>query len=257
MGNSDRLQFALERLKPGDWELFEEFASSFLSPDYPEIRTMANPSGDGGRDSELFSPAGDRSVVFQYSVAKDWKAKIRKTMKRLAEYFAAAPIRLLIFVSPQEIGANADALKRKLRMEFGYVLDIYDRNWFLERMNNTDAQLLATEKLAEKVVDPIIKERSLSSITIPGMDSEELPMAHLFLSLQVRDQTQGQNLTKASFKAVVLSILRGTNSENKTTRAKIHETACVLLPDSVPGEVTEYIDRALERLSKQSVWPVP
>jgi len=214
---------------------------------------MANPSGDGGRDSELFSPEGDPSVVFQYSVAKDWEAKIRRTAQRLAKYFADDPIKLLIFVSPQEIGAKADALKRELRTNFGFLLDIYDCNWFLERVNNTDAQLLAAEKLAEKVVDPIVRERSLSSITIPGIDSEELPMAHLFLSLQVRDQTQGRNLTKASFKAVVLSILRGTDSENKMAKTKIHETACALLPESVPGEVTAYIDRALERLSKNSV----
>jgi len=133
------------------------------------------------------------------------------------------------------------------------MLDIYDRNWFLERVNNTDAQLLAAEELAEKIVDPIIKGKNLASISIPEIDGEELPIAHLFLSLQVRDQTQGRNLTKTSFEAIVLSILRNTDSENRMARPKIHETACALLPDSVPGEVTRYVDRALKRLTKKSI----
>jgi len=82
----ERLEFALERLKPSDWERFERFASSFLSVDYPDIRTMASLTGDGGRDAELFSPDGDPSVVLQYSVSKDWKNKIAKTAKRLKKY---------------------------------------------------------------------------------------------------------------------------------------------------------------------------
>ncbi len=253
MGLRERLGLALERLKAEDWKLFEEFASDFLSPDYPNIRTMASPSGDGGRDAELFSSESDPSVVFQYSIAPDWKRKIHDTVQRLTTYFSDHQIKLLIFVSPQEIGAKADALKREIYRDSALILDIYDRNWFLERVNNTDAQILAAERLVEKVIDPIIKEHNLTSIRISGLDDQELQMAHLFLSLQVKDHTQGRNLTKASFESIVLSILRDTDSKNRMPRKEIHEKACAILPDDVPDEVIMYVDRALERLTKKSV----
>ena len=53
--NSKQFAFALDRLQPGDWERFEQFASKFLVFDYPSLRSVAAPSGDEGRDSELFS----------------------------------------------------------------------------------------------------------------------------------------------------------------------------------------------------------
>lgn len=63
-----RLSLALERIGPGDWEVFENFASEFLPVEYPALRTTAAPNGDKGRDAELFTIDGVPKVVFQYSV---------------------------------------------------------------------------------------------------------------------------------------------------------------------------------------------
>jgi len=71
--NRNLFKLALERLQPSQWETFEELASSFLAPDFPELRTMAHPSGDGGRDSELFQPDGKPFIACQYSLQKNWK----------------------------------------------------------------------------------------------------------------------------------------------------------------------------------------
>jgi hypothetical protein len=54
--NINLFKLALDRLKPSDWEDFERLASDFLAAEFTNLRTMAHPSGDGGRDSELFSP---------------------------------------------------------------------------------------------------------------------------------------------------------------------------------------------------------
>ena len=80
-----RLQLALERLTFGDWERFERFASEFLAIEMPDLRTVAGPSGDGGRDAELFSPADDPTQVIQYSVSKGWEQKIKGTASRISE----------------------------------------------------------------------------------------------------------------------------------------------------------------------------
>jgi hypothetical protein len=92
-----RLELALKNLKPSDWERFERLASTFLASEWPTIRTMAAAGGDGGRDSELFTPEGSANVVIQYSVQETWPEKIRKTAKRLRETFPDSKI--LVFVS--------------------------------------------------------------------------------------------------------------------------------------------------------------
>lgn len=258
MALAERLEFALERLKPSQWELFERFVSSFLSIDYPDIRTMANSTGDGGRDSELFSPTGNPSVVLQYSVSKDWKKKIAETVKRLKEYIGGDQIQLLIYVSPHVIGAAADTLRKEILSEYGHGLDIYDRTWFVERVNNNDAQILAAENLARQVVDPILLESNIRAASIAGFDTEELQVAHLFLALQVKDSTQDRNLTRASFNAITLSILRKTNSDNRMTRSAIISAAHSLFPDAAQQEVAKYVQEALLRLTKHGDvkhWP--
>jgi hypothetical protein len=82
-----RFALALEQLQPSDWARFEIISSVFLSSEFVKLRTVAAASGDGGRDSELFGPAGDATVMFQYSVSQDWKNKIKKTAKRINEKF--------------------------------------------------------------------------------------------------------------------------------------------------------------------------
>ena len=83
--SQERFLLALGGLKPSDWERFERLASTFLASEWPNVRTMASPGGDGGRDSELFCADGAPNVVIQYSVQLDWAAKIRATTVRLQE----------------------------------------------------------------------------------------------------------------------------------------------------------------------------
>ena len=110
--NVSLFRFALKRLDPSDWEHFERLCSSFLAPEFPNLRTIASPSGDGGRDSELFSPEGKPFIKAQYSVTKDWKLKIRQTTKRLVSTFPET--RILIYMSNQQIGGQADELKSEI-----------------------------------------------------------------------------------------------------------------------------------------------
>ena len=114
--SSQRLELALEKLLPANWERFERFASEFLASEFPDLRTVASPSGDEGRDAELFSPLGDTTQVLQYSVAEDWRTKIRKTATRISETIPSA--QLLIYATNQQIGAEADDLKKELRQKY-------------------------------------------------------------------------------------------------------------------------------------------
>src|SRR6266536_844111 len=104
--NRARFEFALRQLEDGDWERFEHLAASFIASEYASLRTTASPSGDEGRDGFLYSPAGNSSVVLQYSITRRWENKIRHTVKRLNENFK--DIRVLVYVTNQEIGSKGD-----------------------------------------------------------------------------------------------------------------------------------------------------
>ena len=70
--SNDRLKLALSQIKPGDWERFEEFASEFLTSEFPDFRNMATQSGDKGRDGELYNINYSGDVKLQFSVSEDW-----------------------------------------------------------------------------------------------------------------------------------------------------------------------------------------
>src|SRR3546814_10963998 len=60
-----RFEFALEQLGPRHWQLLEELARQFLSVEFPELREMALPTGDKGRDGVLWRPDGDATTAIQ------------------------------------------------------------------------------------------------------------------------------------------------------------------------------------------------
>src|SRR6266542_45019 len=124
-----RFELALDRLPSSSWQQFETLASAFAVIDYPNLRTLASPSGDQGRDGTLYAPGDENNVVLQYSITTSWEEKIRTTAKRVSEEFPE--VRELIYVTNQVIGPNADGIRRKLRQQFNLFLDVWDRSWFL------------------------------------------------------------------------------------------------------------------------------
>src|SRR5829696_4521937 len=149
-----RFELALERLRPAQWERFEQFASEFLVEEYPDLRTLVAPSGDRGRDAKLWSPAGDESIVFQYSLRDDWRAKLREAAATVAKNFPDAEV--LKYATNQVIGAAGDAVVRDIRSEHGLFVDVLDRNWFLDRANASRARETAAESLAMDIADPYL-----------------------------------------------------------------------------------------------------
>ena len=247
----ERLNFTFDNMKPSDWEKFEAFSSAFLASYYPELRTVAKPH-DGGRDSELFSPLGKPQIVFQYSITENWESKIRGTIKRLTtDNPIGKNVIKLIYVTNQKIGASADGIKNEIFNSTNIVLDIYDRNYFLERLSQERIEI--AEALCKKIADPILRSKNLLNTGIQSFDNEELQMAHLFLSLQSEDHSQDKNLTKKVYESIVLSILRETSSLKRKKYKDIIKEAIELLPEHAHNIVKNYIDIALNRLKKRKI----
>ncbi len=79
------------------WRLFEQLAQAFVADEHPSLRPLASMSGDDGMDGGLFLLEDDPSVAVQYSVRKDWAAKIRETRDRLKK--TAPSVHVLIYLT--------------------------------------------------------------------------------------------------------------------------------------------------------------
>lgn len=117
--SSARLDLALQLTKPSDWERFENLASRFLASEFTGLRTVSWPSGDKGRDARLWSPTDDNSIAIQYSVAADWKSKIRSTVVTLRREFGESGVSVLFYMTNQVLPpADVDDLRSELRTKY-------------------------------------------------------------------------------------------------------------------------------------------
>ncbi|MDQ0102986.1 hypothetical protein J2T10_002643 [Paenarthrobacter nicotinovorans] len=242
-----RLKLALEQIQPSDWRLFESFAAEFLVVDYPMLRTTASPSGDGGRDGELFVPDGMPEIGFQYSVTKDWSTKIKQTRSRLKDTFPG--IKRIIYVTNQVIGAGADQLKRELWDEYGVLVDVLDQSYFLERELTNPQRSAASDELSAKLVDPFLASRGVVANVGQALSHDEGRLALLHLTLDRTDGANGRSLTKSCFDSLVLSVLHDTTAENMKTMAEIQSDVAKLVPGGAPRQVADLTTSALNRLS--------
>ena len=253
----ERLQLALERIRPEQWKWFEEFASAFLSTLYPDLRTLASSAGDQGRDAELFSYDGRVHTVLQYSVTQSWNKKIRATAQKISKNLPN--VRVLIYVTNQSILSAADSLKQELLDEHGIVLDVHDMNWFLDRISGVEGREIAAEDLASKIVDPFLASKGVLEHTAPALSKTEYQAALTFLQLQWEDDTREKGLTRLSFQALVRAVLRNTSSESRMSRTAVHEQIMDMFPDHDPGRIKCLTDSALKKLAKRYIryWEKP
>lgn len=247
----ERLQLALERLRPEQWKMFEEFASAFLSSQYPDLRTVASSYGDLGRDGQLFSYGGKVRTVLQYSTQKDWTNKIRKTAKRISE--CLPDTKIMIYVTNQSILSAADSLRRELLEKYELVLDVHDISWFLDRLGGDEHRDIVSENLAKKIVDPYLESKGILEHSAPTLSTTESRAAFTFLQLQLEDDTREKGLTKLSFQALVRAVLRKTRSESRMSRTEIQDRIINIFPNHDSTRVRDLVDSALHKLTKRYI----
>jgi hypothetical protein len=248
--NQSLFKMALERMEPSDWNHFERLCSAFLVSDFPNLRTVASASGDGGRDSELYSHDSMPIVVIQYSIASDWKAKIKTTVKRLSTTFPH--VKMLIYMSNQLIGSQADELKKEIMIK-GIMIDVRDRNWFIERAAIDAIKEGASEELINQIARPYLEGENIIKKQSSPLTSGEARAALIYLGLQWQDDITNKGLTKLSFDALVRAALRHTSSENKIQRSDIHKEIKLAIASNDNDKLSKYIDAALSRLTKRYI----
>ncbi|MET9177908.1 hypothetical protein ABZX88_06725 [Kitasatospora aureofaciens] len=243
----ERLTLALERLDSGEWKTFEGFAADFLAVEYPSLRTMAAPAGDKGRDGQMYLPSEDPKVMVQYSVTSDWSSKIKKTISRLDQNFKG--IHRLIYATSKRIGPDSDELVSSIMRDKGISIDIRDMSWFVDRRNTYPQRVAASEDLCLRIVEPLLRRRSLSSRVAPSLTDSEARLGLLHLSLQNHDEASDKGLTKESFESLTLSALHDSDSQNTLGREEVHRRVASFLPAGHEQQIAGQVDGALARMS--------
>jgi len=246
---SNRFEFALRKIQGDQWQIFENLSSQFLAEEFTELRTLAAPEGDRGRDAHLYAPTDDDSVAIQYSVSSDWAAKITGTVRRLKKSFP--DVAVLIYTSPHAIGARGDSLRKSLRVDAGIHLDIRDRAWFIERESQSPTTIEKASWFTNVVAGEILREEGLIDRTGTVLSGEENRAALLYLVLQREDDDLDRHLTKQCYDALVRAVLRNTDSENRKHRSAIHVEIHAILPSHSETDNVMYVDLALTRMNKR------
>ncbi len=207
-------------------------------------------SGDGGRDSELFSPTTMPLIAAQYSVAANWRSKVRQTAKRIGSELPN--VRILVYMTNQVIGGQADDLKSEL-LKQGLSLDVRDRSWFLERAESNPQRENASLELIDRIARPYLAGESI--IDKPGspLSTNEARAALVYLGLQWQNDATDKGLTKLSFDALVRAALRHTSSENRMTRKAVYDAVSSTLPSADVPTIERLVDSALIRLTKRFI----
>jgi hypothetical protein len=246
--SSNQLRFALEKLSSGDWETFERFCSKFLVPEFPSLRTTATPSGDMGRDAELYINDSEPLTCLQYSVSQDWKTKIEHTVDSIVRNKPECSF--LIYCTSQQIGAKGDKLKNITRQN-KINLDIRDREWFCEREDSYPERQSAANELCDSILPEFLSSKQLANATGTPISEIDGRVALVQLALNAEDRQGDRNLTKASFEALVQAIFTDTSINHTITKDEVIGRISKLVPNGAPRQVKELTLSALQRLSSR------
>ncbi len=229
------------------WRLFEQLAQAFVADEHPSLRPLASMSGDDGMDGGLFLLEDDPSVAVQYSVRKDWAAKIRETRDRLKK--TAPSVHVLIYLTNQDIGPSGTGLKREILQQSSLFLDIRDREWFLANRNAGSRASAEADEFCLRLAGAISGSTGIAQ-QAQALTDLESKAAFVYLNLQWQDDTRDKGLTRLCFEAVIRAILRDTTSEERMPRETVILQARKLLPAHHVDSLRAQVNGALTRLSK-------
>lgn len=122
---ADPIIYCLEQLT--DYSEFEKLCCAILASEtcYPQIDPMGG-TRDGGRDAIVRKDHSGATIVFAFTVRKDWRDKLKFDSKRLKE--TRNKLDKLVFVCTCQLNANEkDDAVRYIHDTYGWQLDLFDQ----------------------------------------------------------------------------------------------------------------------------------
>lgn len=129
-----------------DGSLFERLCTDLLAREgYREIVPIGG-TYDGGRDAEIHRWKGIKETggitFFQYSLENNWENKLKRELKKVKDN--KHRIDFYVFVTSRKVTGNRrDKLRQMVAAQYGWLLVIYDREWFRHRLEEAHPDLAA------------------------------------------------------------------------------------------------------------------
>jgi hypothetical protein len=247
--SAERLGVALDQIKPTDGAVWEAFANSFLSSEFPQLRPVGG-IHDAGRDAFLYEADGEPGVYIQHSTQETFETKIRNTLETLQKN--GFQPKQLIYCSPRDIIKKADDIKRELRRK-GVGLDLRDRTYFLTFRNQSDGRVAAAEELAKKLVDPLLKGAAAAASIPHALTEKEERTAIAYFQISVRDRASDKSISKLCHETLVRYALREATPENPLPIQEIIKVIGSLVPSENRDHLEDKVKGSVARLTARGV----
>jgi hypothetical protein len=237
--------FALGQIKDGN--LFERFGLDFLSKVIGYDFVPVGGSKDRGIDGmeHTFHRKGFDRTIFQLSIEKDSRSKIRRSLGTLAKN--KIQYSLFTYVTNATV-EQKDKLTDDLVEAFEKPIRIFDAGWFANHVNDSEA----TVRAYEVFVDSYLHKFSKPGQAYELADLEGDPRLYVFLRQQWDEHRRHLSLDAVLADSLILYALEGTDPDKGIllTRDQILER----IRDKVrfdPVLLHDLIDTRLAALSKK------
>lgn len=189
------MAFNLTRTKLSDFTdsiAFEQMCTSLLQQDYLRIIPLGG-TGDRGRDAvELPTVRGHfqtegGSAIFQFSLQKDWKTKLRKDVKKVVRNgFRPATY---VYVTNQDIlTAQRDKVKEEISREYPFEIEPLGLEWLRVRLESPPYLAVRRQYLGlDETTLPAFLPSDEYAIRRPDVDSA--PALEVFVGRQAELQS--------------------------------------------------------------------
>lgn len=228
-------------------EFFESFCNEFLAA---YLGKDFNPKGkmhDKGIDGieNLLIPDGKQVKIYQASIQKDGRGKIRNTIRTLITN--GVNFDELIYVT-NKIFSNSDQFIEEISDEFACSVKIWDLSWLASKVNHNTQ----TQSVYNSFVSRSLKNTDFEKYFI-RTDYSLDPRLYVFLRQQFDENRHDLNIDEIIADSIILYSLEGTDPDQN--RYKTESEILASISDFVSSHPKQLEVTILSRLKALSTKP--
>lgn len=215
MENFDTISVEISLSKIEDGEIFEKFASEFLSQIIGYEFIPVGGFKDRGIDGleHIFSPKEHKLYIYQSSIQKNYNSKIKNTIDKLINN--DINFERLCFITNQDF-KDKDKIIEEVYNQYKIQLQIFDSKWFSNHVNNSEG----TKNVFGKFLRDYFHEYNLPGKVYIVNDYIKDPRLYVFLNQQWDLKRGNLDLHSILADTLILYCLEGTDPDEGLFKTK-------------------------------------
>jgi hypothetical protein len=205
----DLVKIALDKVEGFQFERFvHDFYSTLVGASFVPLGGVHDGGADGFDSNEIYEEVGVPSAFYQVSVQEDYKAKIRRTVRRLRE--VGRDPRTLVYVTSRTVSLP-DAEERSLSRELDVAIQIRDAKYITAHVNDSAGTIAAFHHHLRHLTD-FLHAIGASSIITPSVHVRS-PAVYVFLEQELARRRGDTSLLETVTDSLILWALEGTDPD--------------------------------------------